>query len=171
MTSETTPPTHGQIVSAALQPRTDHQRDSANRRATELKMAERDENGRIMAKITPDQWDWVIERVAMGDSDLTLTQSLGVSVGSIAFKRKRDADFATRYNDAVAEAFVNVAKDIQKVTRGEPGYSSGDVRRDELIAKYDLELAKRFARKVIGDHMTVDQRQIVINLPPELDNI
>lgn len=118
-----------------------------------------------MAKVTDEQWEWALDRIANGDTDASVMRQLGVVRSTILEKCDRDPEFEVRYRRAIEIAYINIAHDIRCVTRGEPGYSSGDTRRDELIAKYDLELAKRFANRIIGDKLQVDQRTVTINLP------
>ena len=150
-------PTHGELTSAALQAKSAAQAD-----ATDNRITRRDAGGRNVAKISEEQWDYVLDRIENGDLEANIARHLGINRSAINQKRARDADFDKRYMRAIENAYINLAHDIQAVTRGVEGYSSGDVRRDELIAKYDLELAKRFANRIIGDKVQVDQRNITV---------
>lgn len=150
---------HGALVSAAKAERALRQREEATRR-----LNERNEAGRFVSTISDQDWNDILDRIAAGETDAQVMKDYGVERATIIAKRHRDPAFAERYYGAVAEAFVTLAQDIRQVTRGVEGYSTGDVRRDELVAKYDLELAKRFANKILGDKVQVDQRSISINI-------
>ncbi|GAA0456598.1 MULTISPECIES: hypothetical protein [Sphingomonas] len=124
----------------------------ATKRAQEI-----DEGGKFLPMVSDEQWDEVLERIANGEIAAHVMKSLGLHKSTLTAKCRRDPGFNERYKDALEDHYVSIAEDLRMVTRGVPGYSTGDVRRDELVAKYDLALARSFANKVLGERVQVDQ--------------
>lgn len=134
--------------------------------AATARIAARDAGGKVMAKLSEDDWDMALDRIANGDLDSNVMKSLGVTPAALHAKRHRDPEFAKRYADACEAAYLTLAHDIRSVTRGVEGYSSGDVRRDELIARFDHLLAKSFAAKILGDKPLFTAEKVTIQLSP-----
>ena len=139
--------------------------------AADRRIVERDKHGRIAKKISDDQWDWVIERISSGDTDANCARVLDIRSSSIASKRELDEHFRKRYFKALESAYVNIAMETRSVARGEEGYSSGCVSRDKLIIETDLKLASKFASKILGDRLMVDQRSIIVQFPADSDDL
>lgn len=152
--------TTGQLASEALQAKSLAISEAADRRLDRL----RDGNGKFLAKLSEQDWEDILDRLEAGELEANIARAYSVSRAAIHAHRRHNPAFAERYFQAIQQRYVNLAQDISAVTRGVEGYSTGDVRRDELIAKYDLELAKRFAPQVLGDRLQVDQRTITINI-------
>lgn len=139
-------------MSAALALRAEHRRNMATKRAQEI-----DEGGKFLPIVSDEQWDEVLERIANGEIAAHVMKLLGLHKSTLTAKCRRDPAFNERYKEALEDHYVSIAEDLRMVTRGVPGYSTGDVRRDELVAKYDLALARSFANKVLGERVQVDQ--------------
>lgn len=152
MDDKVSPPEHGAKIKAALDLRADHRLNLATKRAQAI-----NEGGKFIPMVTDEQWDEILERIANGEIGAHVMKSLGLSAATLTAKCRRDPAFNERYKDALEDHYVNIAEDLRMVTRGVPGYSTGDVRRDELVAKYDLALARSFANRVLGERVQVDQ--------------
>lgn len=146
MTDKASPSEHSAKIKAALAVRTDHRLNMATKRAQEIS-----EGGQFVPMVSEDQWREVLERISNGEISAHVMKSLGFSQSTLSAKRRRDPEFNERYKDALEDHYVALAEDIPMITRGVEGYSTGDVRRDELVAKYDLALARSFANKVLGE--------------------
>lgn len=151
MTSQKNPHDQGEKVRAAIQIRTDHRNAMAQQRAREI-----DEGGKFLPSITDEQWDDILNRIASGEISSHVMKSLGLSPSTLTAKCRRDPEFNARYKNALEDHYVALAEDIRMVTRGVEGYSTGDVRRDELVAKYDLAIARTMAPKVLAERLQVE---------------
>lgn len=152
MTDKSNPHDQGAKVSAALADRAAHRLNLATKRAQEI-----DRGGKFVPMVSDDQWDAILERISNGEISAHVMKSLGFSHSTLTAKCRRDPPFNERYKNALEDHYVAIAEDLRMVTRGVEGYSTGDVRRDELVAKYDLALARSFANKVLGERLQVDQ--------------
>ena len=151
MTDKQNPHNQGEKVRAALAERADHRLNLATKRAQEI-----DAGGKFVSMVSDDQWDGILERISNGEIDSHVMKSLGLSPSTLNAKRRRDPEFNDRYKDALEDHYIAIAQDIRMVTRGVDGYSTGDVKRDAIVAKYDLALARAFASKIIGERLQVE---------------
>lgn len=159
MTSPKNPHDQGAKVSAAIAIRTEHRNTMAEKRAREISEA-----GTFLPSVTDEQWNDILDRIGSGEISSHVMKDFGLSPSTITAKARRDPAFRERYKDALEDHYVALAEDIRMVTRGVEGYSTGDPRRDELVAKYDLALARQFANRVLGERIAVDQRTVTINM-------
>ena len=170
MTSKQEPSEHGALVANALNRRAQEIAERADER---IAKARDERTGQYLAKMSDDDWAKVLERVEAGDILANICREFGITNAAINSKRKRDPEFSEAYEEAIFNGFINVAHNIRAVTRGIAGYGheSGDPRRDELIAKYDFELAKKLASRVLGDKLQIDQRNLTIMLDSDFKDI
>ncbi len=143
---------HGAKIAAAIEIRTENRLNLATKRAQEI-----DTGGKFVPMLCDEQWDSVLDRISNGEIGNHVMKSLGFTYATLTAKCKRDDAFNERYKLALESAYVSIAEDIRMVTRGVPGYSTGDVRRDELVAKYDLALARSLANRIFGERVSIDQ--------------
>jgi hypothetical protein len=129
----------------------------------------RTKRGKWTKVITDDQWDEVIEMIRDGFLDSEACEAIGIAQSWLSSKKKFDVEFAERWSHAVQEAFVSHAMDAMMIADGVEGFSSGDVKRDKLRVDTRIELAKRFARKVLGDVPLIDNRSVTIITRDERD--
>lgn len=160
------PPTHGSATTAGMIALANAQQVDADRR-----LNERTDGGKFLAKITPEEWEWAIEQIRSGNTDANICRHLGLNKGAIATKRRQDPVFAQAYSEALEDAFVTIAQETRAVARGDEGYSSGDVQRDRLIVETDLKLAAKFARKILGDKLEIEQKSINIVIRGDSDDL
>lgn len=171
MPKKKNPSPHGQLVAAAKLLTAQAIEDDADRRSLE-----RNKAGKFLAKMTPDDWDWVIERVRDGSTDSNIIRhpriaDYGLGSGTIAVKRRQDPEFGQRYLEALEDAFLTVAQETRAVARGEPGFSSGDVQRDRLIVETDLKLASKLSRKLLGDKALIEASSFNITIRQDSDDV
>ncbi len=79
--------------------------------------------------------------------------------------------FAEMMEAARTAGFDVIASDIRRVTRGEPGYSSGDPKRDKLIAEMDLKLLSKWHPKAYGEKLQVEQKTATVAIPVSDDPV
>lgn len=91
--------------------------------------------------------------------------ALGISLTSTYERIRAHPKFAAMMNDARDHGFDAIANDIRKVTRGEKGYSSGDSRRDRLIAEYDAKLLAKWHPKRYGEKLEIESKTASIAVP------
>lgn len=171
------PRTHSELVTAGQLAVGDRQMERAQERALnryeaddDKKLRKKDpETGQFVAKLTHEDWVRILERIENGEIEARICRDEGICRAAIHAKRRTDPQFSAAYDRACFNGYVNVAHDIRATVRGEEGYSTGDVRRDELVAKYDFELAKKFASKIMGDKPMIDAEKIIIQLPSGYD--
>lgn len=121
-------------------------------------------SGKFLAKISDDDWQEIIERVAAGELIDSISKSFDIDRMTISRKCKRDKSYAELYKEAREQAALTIFEETRQVARGVEGKSSGNVRRDELIVKTDMEYAKRIAPHIFGDKLQIDQRSINITI-------
>ncbi|MDD1452663.1 hypothetical protein NHF48_019800 [Sphingomonas sp. H160509] len=137
---------NGRAVSEAATIKAENRLNLATKRAQEISAG-----GKFVPMVSAEQWDEVLERISNGEIGAHVMRSYGLSPATLNAKCRRDPEFKERYTDALETAYLNIAEDIRMVTRGVEGYSTGDVRRDELVAKYDLAIARALAPKVLAE--------------------
>lgn len=85
---------------------------------------------------------------------------------SRTYKRiKTNPKFAEMMETARAHGFDAIANNIRKVTRGEEGHSSGDVKRDRLIAEMDAKLLAKWHPKKYGEKIEIEQKSANVAVP------
>lgn len=151
MTDKLPPDEHAIKIKAALDVRADHRRETVERR-----LQERSGAGRFMATLSEDDWDWALEQISAGATPAHVMADLGAHRCTLNARAKRDPEFKERLREAMEDRFLAIAEDVMLVTRGVEGYSTGDVRRDELVAKYDMALARAYAGRILAEKIQID---------------
>ena len=92
-------------------------------------------------------------------------ETLGVNMRTTYDRLKANPKFAALMEDARTAGFDAIANGIRKVTRGEAGYSSGDVKRDRLIAEMDAKLLAKWHPKKYGEKLEIEQKSANVTIP------
>lgn len=111
--------------------------------------------------------DFVTDGMTMIDACATI----GVPMRTIYDRLKAHPKFAALMEDARAAGFDAIANGIRKVTRGEEGHSSGDVKRDRLIAEMDAKLLAKWHPKKYGEKLEIEQKSANVAIPVGNDPI
>lgn len=111
--------------------------------------------------------DYVTEGMTMIDACATV----GVNYRTTYDRLKAHPKFAALMDEARAAGFDAIANNIRKVTRGEAGHSSGDVKRDRLIAEMDAKLLAKWHPKKYGEKIEIEQRSANVEIPVGNDPI
>lgn len=152
------PKDNGEAISHALQAKYDITRERASNR-----IALRDDSGKVMPKLSEDDWEQVLERIANGEIPAQVMRSYGCEPHALISKEKRDQDFCRALSEAYAAAFFNHMIDARSVARGLEGYTTGSIERDKLVIDTDYRMAKALVPRLI-DKQQVEQRSVIINL-------
>lgn len=91
--------------------------------------------------------------------------ALGIPLRTNYDRLKANPKFAALMDDARAAGFDAIANGIRKVTRGEEGHSSGDVKRDRLIAEMDAKLLAKWHPKKYGEKLEIEQKTANVSIP------
>jgi hypothetical protein len=127
------------------------------------RIAERNAAGLVVAKLSDDDWDTILDRIANGEIPAQVMRSYDVQPHTLAAKAKRDIDFDKRLSEAYSHAFFDHMIDARSVARGLEGYTTGSIERDKLVIDTDWRLAKALVPRLI-DKQQVDTRSISITV-------
>lgn len=105
--------------------------------------------------------DYVTDGMTMIDA----CTALGIPLRTTYDRLKTNPKFAELMEEARAAGFDAIANSIRKVTRGEAGHSSGDVKRDRLIAEMDAKLLAKWHPKKYGEKLEIEQKSATIAIP------
>lgn len=105
--------------------------------------------------------DYVTGGMTMIDACATM----GIPLRTNYDRLKANPKFAALMDDARAAGFDAIANGIRKVTRGEAGHSSGDVKRDRLIAEMDAKLLAKWHPKKYGEKLEIEQKTANVAIP------
>lgn len=107
--------------------------------------------------------DYVTGGMTMIDACATMGIPLRTNYDRL--NSKHNPKFAAMMDDARAKGFDAIANGIRKVTRGEEGFSSGDVKRDRLIAEMDAKLLAKWHPKKYGEKLEIEQKTANVAIP------
>lgn len=94
----------------------------------------------------------ILKRLARGEYLADICRSRGMpSTSTVAVWEEKVQGLTGRILRAREDGEVQRAQDIGRVSRGEEGYSSGDVQRDKLIVDTELKLLAKFNPRKWGD--------------------
>ena len=111
--------------------------------------------------------DYVTDGMTMIDACATM----GIPLRTAYDRLKANPKFAALMDEARAAGFDAIANGIRKVTRGEAGHSSGDVKRDRLIAEMDAKLLAKWHPKKYGEKIEIEQKSANVAIPVGNDPI
>jgi hypothetical protein len=157
-TTRTKPHDYGDKVSEAHQAKYEIATSRAQHR-----IHERNEAGKLMPKLSDDDWDTILDRIANGEIPAQVMRSYDVQPHTLAAKAKRDIDFDKRLSEAYSHAFFDHMIDARSVARGLEGFTTGSIERDKLVIDTDWRLAKALVPRLI-DKQQVDTRSISITV-------
>ncbi len=105
------------------------------------------------------------EYVTGGMTMIDAVTTLGLSLTTIYTRIRTNPKFAALMEEARSNGFDAIANNIRKVTRGTEGHSSGDVKRDRLIAEMDAKLLAKWHPKRYGEKIEIEQRSASVAIP------
>lgn len=107
----------------------------------------------------------IADAVSSGETLIDACRMLDISSSTIYRKINGSARFAQMMDEARSVGFDVIAENIRKVTRGVAGHSSGDVKRDRLIAEYDAKLLAKWHPKRYGEKLEIEQKSSAVTIP------
>lgn len=99
----------------------------------------------------------VLEAISEGLSVRAVSRLPGMPVYETIMKWVlRDPEFRERYQMAKTVGYQDVVERLRKVAKGEEGYSTGDVRRDQLVVELDKWVLSKWDPHTYGDRVAVE---------------
>lgn len=113
----------------------------------------------------------IADYVTAGETLIDACRFVGVSYSTVFLRIRQNPGFAEMMEDARTAGYDVIANNVRRVTRGEVGHSSGDVKRDKLIAEMDMKLLSKWHPKGYGDKLLVEQKTATVAIPVTDDPI
>lgn len=113
----------------------------------------------------------IADYVSDGMTLIDAVRTLGIPLRTVYNRIDAWPRFADMMERARAAGFDVIANNVRRVTRGEPGHSSGDVKRDKLIAEMDMKLLSKWHPKQYGEKLQVEQKSATVAIPVSDDPI
>lgn len=98
----------------------------------------------------------IVESLTAGIPLAEICRRESIGVSTVYDWMDAHEEFAGRIARARVFGHDQIAVDTRRVSRGEEGFSSGDVQRDKLIVDTDLKLLAKWDPKRYGDRQTVE---------------
>jgi hypothetical protein len=111
--------------------------------------------------------DYVSDGIPLVDACRTVGVGYRTAYDWIA----RSPRFAEMMEAARETGYDVIAAGVRRVARGEEGYSTGDVKRDKLVAEMDMKLLSKWHPKRYGDKLQVEQKTATVAIPVTDDPI
>lgn len=105
--------------------------------------------------------DWVSEGMTLIDA----TRALGIPIRTIYDRINANPRFAEAMEHARAAGYDCHANDLTKLVRGEEGFSTGDVKRDRLVAETTMKLLAKWHPKKYGEKLEIEQKSATVAIP------
>lgn len=109
--------------------------------------------------------EMLADYVAGGMTLIDAVNTMGLAMRTIHRRIAENPEFAAMMNAARDLGFDAIANNVRKVTRGEEGHSSGDVKRDRLIAETDVKLLAKWHPKKYGEKLEIESKTASVAVP------
>lgn len=109
--------------------------------------------------------EMLADYVAGGMTLIDAVNTMGLAMRTTHRRIAENPEFAAMMNDARRIGADTIANNVRKVTRGEEGHSSGDVKRDRLIAETDLKLLAKWHPKEYGEKLEIESKTASVAVP------
>lgn len=109
--------------------------------------------------------EMLADYVAGGMTLIDAVNTMGLAMRTTHRRIAENPEFAAMMNDARRIGADTIANNVRKVTRGEVGHSSGDVKRDRLIAETDLKLLSKWHPKEYGEKLEIESKTASVAVP------
>lgn len=103
--------------------------------------------------------------VTNGTTLIDACRDLALDYSGVFKKLAASPRFAEMMEVARAAGYDVIANDIRKVTRGTEGYSTGDVKRDRLVAEMDAKLLSKWHPKKYGEKLEIESKTASVEIP------
>lgn len=112
-------------------------------------------------KVTEQQYQDALQRLADGDTMRNVTQELGLSRSALLVRAYDHEDFGRMLATAME---IGQLAQLENAVDGLRGgeMSTGSIERDKAVADFAKWMASRVARRLFGDKLQIDQRQLQI---------
>lgn len=113
----------------------------------------------------------LVEAIAGGTTLVDAAAEIGISVSKVYRRLRVSPRFQEMMDLARDVGFDVIASNVRKVTRGDAGFSSGDVKRDRLIAEYDFKLLQKWNPKKYGEKIEIESKNVNVEIPASDDPV
>lgn len=113
----------------------------------------------------------IADIVASGETMVDACRSVGVPYSTTFHRIVANPKFAEMMERAREAGHEIIASNIRKVTRGEEGYTTGDPKRDKLVAEMDLKLLAKWHPKRYGEKLQVETKSATVAIPTSDDPV
>ena len=120
--------------------------------------------GHFQSKLTPEQWAYVITRIAEVGNIAAIARQLGIAATIIYARARSDREFDTLMRAALSDYYMKEAQSVLPILDGDEDYTSHSEKRDEMRAKYRMELAKMFAPKYFAPAPLINANSVNITI-------
>lgn len=107
----------------------------------------------------------IAEYVSGGETLVDACRVLGVPMSTTYDRIKRSPRFAEMMNLARDCGYDVIASNLRQVVRGVEGFSSGDVKRDRLIAETDTKLLAKWHPHKYGEKLQIESKSANVAIP------
>ena len=118
----------------------------------------------FQALLTSEQWAYSIDRIAEVGNVRAVARQLGVTASTIFGRARIDREYDALMRGALADYYMKEAQSVLPILDGEEDYTSGSEKRDEMRAKYRMELAKVFAPKYFAPAPLINANSVNITI-------
>lgn len=113
----------------------------------------------------------ICDYVGDGETLVDACRILGVNYFTTFQRIRANPKFAEMMEAARESGFEIIANGVRLVTRGELGHSSGDPKRDKLIAEMDMKLLAKWHPKRYGEKIQIESKTASVAIPASDDPI
>lgn len=107
----------------------------------------------------------IADYVSGGMTLIDACRTLGIGRTTIHDWMVASERFKAMMEAARTDGYEVIANDIRRVTRGDKGYSTGDARRDKLVAEMDLKLLSKWHPHKYGEKLQVETKNANVTIP------
>lgn len=129
----------------------------------------RDQGGRLLPKLSPDQIEWALERIGSGDAMRNICEDLSITPASLYSRAYQDPAFAERFRTAIEIGQHARLDRAERMILGEDGYTTGSIERDKAYLDFAKWMASKLNRGAFGERSPLAGSNIIIQLPDSTD--
>ena len=115
-------------------------------------------------KITEEQYQEALFRLACGEMMATVTADLGLSRSALLVRAGTDEEFGRILKAAQTMGTSARLENAESALWGKEPYTTGNVQRDKALAEHARWMASRLDRETYGDKITHDVRSLNITV-------
>lgn len=111
------------------------------------------------------------DMIADGDTMVDACDALGLRKRDVYRRIAKEPQFAQLLEEARRIGFDVIANRVKQTLRGRGPDASGDVKRDRLIAEYDMKLLAKWHPKAYGEKLEIETTNRNMDVPVSDDPV